>query len=132
MTLNRAADRDEVWKVLQKYGTDREGAAKELGISFRTLGRRLEKFNLYPDMDKAGLVQRRGPPRKGREPMWKQRAEKIKEAVKEMDGVMDYGRLSIGLFGEDSPRCRQMIHIEMNQLRNKGILGFDGEVWFVI
>jgi len=131
MGMNRAADRDQVWEATVKHEGDREKAAAELRISVRTYNRYLDDYNLYPDMDKAGYIKRRGPPRNS-EGGTSMRKEAILRAIKKYSGELDYGELAIDLYGADTDDLRQRCYSALNDLKNNGVIANDGKRWFIL
>ena len=129
--MNRAADRDQVWKATVKHNGDRAKAAAELDISLRTYNRYIADYNLYPDMDRAGFIKRPGPPR-GQEAGSSRRQAAILRAIKKYSGELDYGELATDLYGIDDDKMRQRVYSALNDLKINGVIANDGVRWFIL
>lgn len=123
--------RKEVWNALVKAKGDRAKAAALLGKSERTVARYIHDLNLFDEMDKAGFMRHAGPPRKSARGT-SIRQDKIFRHIKKNKGQVDYGELATDMYEADNPTTRQRVYIAMGELKGKGVIGDDGDRWFII
>lgn len=123
--------RKQVWEALVKTKGNRPKAAELLGKSERTLNRYIHDLNLFEEMDKAGLIKHAGPPRRA-ERGTSIREQKIVAHIKKYGGEVDYGELSLDMYGMDNDKTRQRLYSAMTELKAKGIIASDGIRWFVL
>lgn len=123
--------RKQVWEALFKFKGDRQAAAEALGKSPRTLNRYISELDLYGEMDKAGMMANKGPPRKS-EGGVSLRETAVVNHIKKNKGEVDYGELAMEMYGEDSDTTRKRCYTTLSELKGKGVIANDGFHWFVL
>ena len=125
-------ERERVWEgiftTMRKGGTIAD-AAKKLDMSTKTLYRRINQFNLYPDIDRHNLLRHRGPPRGGGPPVV---ASLILLHIKKNKGEVDYGRLAMEIYNEDNHKTRTRIYTALTELKSRGVIAVDSGHWFIL
>jgi len=114
--------------------TIRAAAAETLDVSDRTLNRYLKDLNLYPDMDKAGMVLNPGPPR-GDAAGTSNRELAVKRHIVKNHGEIDYEQLAREMYANvrlPKEKLIQRCYVALSELRAKGIIALDGKRWFVV
>lgn len=123
MKLPPDTARKLVFEALFKHDGDREKAAHELGVARRTFDRWIKTLNLYDQIDMMGW-KRPGPPRGMPRGSSVIRA-RIVAYIRKHRGVVDYGKLAIEIYGEDSRTTRQNIYTALDDLKNQGVVTHD-------
>lgn len=131
MRIDSVEMRKKVWDALLAHGGKRDLAAKALGKSVRTLNRYITQFNLFDEMDRAGLIQHAGPPRLA-ERGTSRRKDLIVAHIARNAGEIDYAELAREMYGADNEITRQRLYSALTELKAKGIVAVDRTRWFVL
>ncbi len=110
--------------------SEREIAADELGISYRTLNRRIKELDLYEDLDKLGLIQNPGPPRGAGASSWRQAV--ILKHIKKNFGEIDYDELAMEMYNHKEQKFKQRCYVALSDLKAKGVIAVVGDKWFIV
>jgi hypothetical protein len=133
MKLPREQAQKVIWDALFKAEGNREKAAELMGVSPRTFYRYLRDHEMYPIMDRMGWTSHAGPPRG--EPKGSSVVRmRILAFIKAHRGVVDYGKLSVDIYGEDNPTTRQRLYSTLEQMKSAGRVAMDEETgrWSIV
>lgn len=123
--------RKQVWDALFRFKGDRQAAARALEKSPRTLNRYIAELDLYKEMDEAGMMANKGPPRKS-EGKASLRETAVVRHIKKNKGELDYGDLAKEMYGQDNDTTRKRVYTTLSELKSKGVIANDGFRWFVV
>lgn len=120
-----------VWEALFRHDGDRAKAAEELGVSIRTLYRRLDRLGLYDMVDKMGWTDHKGPPRKLPRGASVALIE-VLAAIREGKGRISVGQLATKLYGSDTPDLRDRTRgILADLVQRRAIRQDRDNVWYI-
>lgn len=119
MRLTPEHQRRLIMESLIKAEGNRDIAAKSLGMSLRTLNRHIKDLDLYIQMEAMGLMRGKGPPRGVAKGMSMVRM-RILAHIRKNKGNVEFGKLALEIYNEDSRPARQRLYSAMEDLRNQG------------
>lgn len=127
MKLSAETQRKVVMDALLRADGDRQKAAEDIGVSFRSINRYIKDLDLYPFIDKMGWNKHKGPPRTGAgTPVIRMR---ILAHIRKHAGSINYGELTMEIYGADGRPERQRIYSALTQMQENGQIRIEGDRW---
>lgn len=116
MKMTTSQAQAAIFGAMMKHNGDRDAAAAELGKSIRTFYRELGRFEMYDILERCGWKRNAGPPRRKASGMVLTLRSGIIRYLKTHTGPLDYGKLTVFLFGIDAPDKRKVVFTEIDAL----------------
>lgn len=122
-----------LWESLLRNRGDRTAVAREFDKSVRTINRYIKDFDLYADIDRAGLKKKTGAPRAADKAAGeKTLGERTCDYIRAHDGDVNYIELANQLYGSSNGAALNRLCAILNDLKSKGLIAKDESRWFVL